>query len=224
MELKHIDFGLSIKTVENDGVFEGYASTVGNVDRGGDVVEAGAFTKSLDQWKSQGRLPKMLWQHDPNKPIGVWEHMVEDAKGLKVRGRILTDITLGKDLHTLLKAGAIDSMSIGYRTIDADYDGPNAQVRRLKELELWEVSLVTFPMNEEAMVTAKHLRSKGDVERILRDAGVAGKFAKLVALYGFDEAIKRTETGRREADDPALAKALEDLRHNLKRKTEKYHA
>ena len=208
MELKHLDFGFEVKQISDEGDFEGYASTAGNVDRGGDIVEPGAFRASLDRYASKGKMPKMLWQHDPGKVVGVWEAMMEDDKGLYVKGRVLKELQLGKELYTLMKAGAIDSMSIGYRTIDAEFEGPGGQVRRLKELELFEVSLVTFPMNEEAMIThVKHLQSKGEVERILREAGVPNNFAKLVALYGFDEAKARTESGRREADAPAIEQA-----------------
>ena len=218
MELKHLDLGLEIKNISDQGGFEGYASTSGNVDRGGDIIEAGAFRASLDKYASKAKMPKMLWQHDPGKVVGVWEMMQEDDKGLFVKGRVLTDLQLGKEMHTLMKAGAIDSMSIGYRTIDADFEGPNANVRRLKEVELFEVSLVTFPMNEEAAIThVKQLSHKKDVEHILREAGVPGNFAKLVALYGFEEAKNRTETGRREADNPAheqdaLARLMETLK------------
>lgn len=216
LALKHLGLDLDLKEVSDGGKFEGYASTVGNVDRGGDVVMAGAFANSLAKWKAKGKMPKMLWQHDPGKVVGVWDDMTEDGKGLYVKGRVLTDLQLGKELHTLMRHGAVDSMSIGYRTVDAEYEGSNAEVRKLKELELWEVSLVTFPMNEEAAITnVKHLAHKGEVERILREAGVPGAFAKLVALHGFDEA-KRLVEGRRAADDTGdLQAALAALHDNL---------
>jgi HK97 family phage prohead protease len=204
MELKHLDIDFEIKAAEG-GLFEGYASTAGNVDRGGDVVMEGAFSKSLDRWKAKGKLPKMLWQHDPDKPIGAWTDMSEDAKGLYVKGRLLTDLALGKEAYTLVKEGVIDSMSIGYQTKDYDYEGAGSQkVRQLKEVELWEVSLVTFPMNPQAEVTGvKQLTTRTDLERILRKEGVPGNFAKLIALYGFEEAVKRTD-GQRKADGVAI--------------------
>jgi HK97 family phage prohead protease len=208
MDLKHLDVDLEIKQISDTGEFAGYASTSGNVDRGGDIVEVGAFKVSLDQYAQKGKLPKMLWNHDPNKVVGVWMDMQEDEKGLFVKGRMIVDTQLGKETHVLMQQGAIDSMSIGYKTIEADFEGENASVRRLKQLELWEVSLVTFPMNPEAAITAvKRLDHIGDVERILREAGVANKFAKLVALYGYEGAIKRLD-GQREAD--ALAKTQDD--------------
>lgn len=213
MDLKHLDVDLEVKQISDTGEFAGYASTSGNVDRGGDIVEVGAFKVSLDQYAQKGKFPKMLWNHDPNKIVGVWTDMREDEKGLLVNGRMIVDTQLGKETHILMQQGAIDSMSIGYKTIEADFEGENASVRRLKQLELWEVSLVTFPMNPEAAITAvKRLDHIGDVERILREAGVANKFAKLVALYGYEGAIKRLD-GQREADE--LAKTQDD--HDLRR-------
>lgn len=222
LDLKTLGLDFEIKQVSDEGGFEGYASTR-SVDRGGDIVEAGAFQASLDKWATKAKLPKMLFQHDPNKIVGVWESMVEDDKGLRVKGRVLMDLQLGKELHALMKAGALDSMSIGYRTIDADFEGPDARIRRITKLDLWEVSLVTFPMNEEAAIThVKQLQNRGEVARILRKEGVPGKFAELVSLYGYDEAVKRVD-GRRNGDG-ALSKALERLSATTKRNAEKYNA
>jgi len=191
MDLQHIDFGLELKQVSDAGGFEGYASTRA-VDRGNDIVAAGAFRDSLNAYSNSGRMPKMLWQHNPNHVVGVWKEMYEDDHGLFVKGEVITETTMGGDLHKLMRRGAIDTMSIGYRTIDADYEGGDAKVRRINKLELWEVSLVTFPMNPEAVVTAvKRLHSVGDVERILRDAGVPAACAKLVANHGYKAAMQK---------------------------------
>lgn len=132
---------------------EGYASLFGKRDQGGDVVQAGAYAKSLAGLKAAGRSVKMLWQHDPSAPIGVWDEVREDATGLYVKGRILTEVERGREAAALLAAGAIDGLSIGYRTLRAERDGKGQ--RHLVELELWEVSLVTFPMLPEARVSAK---------------------------------------------------------------------
>jgi HK97 family phage prohead protease len=134
-------------------VVEGHASVFGQVDRGGDVVLPGAYAKGLARMEAEGRRVRMLWQHDPASPIGVWDEVREDATGLFVRGRILTELAQGREAAALVAAGAIDGLSIGYRTIRADRDG--AGHRRLVEVELWEVSLVTFPMQAEARVSAK---------------------------------------------------------------------
>ena len=159
--------------VVTDGTLvEGYASLFGKRDQGGDVVEAGAYKGSLALLARKGARVKMLWQHDPAQPIGVWDEVREDATGLWVKGRILTDVEKGREAAALLAAGAIDGLSIGYRTVRAERDGKGQ--RRLAELELWEVSLVTFPMLQEARVQAKgdDLAAKTwrDVAAILRDA------------------------------------------------------
>jgi HK97 family phage prohead protease len=140
--------------IVTDGrLIEGYASLFGKRDQGGDVVQKGAYAVSLKALAGAGRRVKMLWQHDPAQPIGVWDEVREDSTGLYVKGRILTDVDKGREAAALLAAGAIDGLSIGYRTLRAEKDGKGQ--RLLSELELWEVSLVTFPMLAEARVTAK---------------------------------------------------------------------
>ncbi|MCJ8139296.1 HK97 family phage prohead protease [Falsirhodobacter halotolerans] len=132
------------------GVIEGYASVFGRRDQGGDMVLPGAYGASLAALG--GRRVKMLWQHDAGEPIGVWEDVREDGTGLYVRGRILPEVARGREAIALLDAGAIDGLSIGYRTVRAERD---AKGRQLAELDLWEVSLVTFPMQIEARVQGK---------------------------------------------------------------------
>ncbi|MDJ1017902.1 MAG: HK97 family phage prohead protease [Paracoccaceae bacterium] len=132
-------------TVTDGRVIEGYASVFGRVDRGGDVVEPGAYAASLKVLGHAGRRVKMLWQHDPAEPIGVWDEVREDSAGLFVKGRLLTDVVRAREAAALLGAGAIDGLAA------RDASGR----RHLHELELWEVSLVTFPMLPEARVGAK---------------------------------------------------------------------
>ena len=131
----------------------GYASLFGLRDQGGDVVEKGAYAASLARMAKAGARVKMLWQHDPAQPIGIWDEVREDGQGLWVKGRLLTEVEKGREAAALLEAGAIDGLSIGYRTVKADRDGKGR--RLLRELELWEVSLVTFPLLPEARVAAK---------------------------------------------------------------------
>jgi HK97 family phage prohead protease len=140
-------------TVTEGAVIAGYASVFGAADQGGDVVERGAYAASLARTLAAGGRVKMLWQHDPARPIGVWDEVREDARGLWVKGRILTDVAQGREAAALVGAGAIDGLSIGYRTVKAHKDEGGR--RRLDEVELWEVSLVTFPMLPEARVAAK---------------------------------------------------------------------
>ncbi|UYQ70657.1 HK97 family phage prohead protease [Pelagibacterium flavum] len=144
-------FELDIKTVNDDGVFSGHASIFGEVDLGRDVVQVGAFTKSLSS-KPAARV-KMLREHDQREPIGVWSEIIEDGKGLKVTGKLVLDTVKGRETHALMKAGAIDGLSIGYRTKSARLDKTKG-VRLLDEIELHEISVVTFPMLPSATVSA----------------------------------------------------------------------
>lgn len=134
-------------------VVAGYASLFGIRDRGGDVVAPGAYRAALARLAQRGERVRMLWQHDQAQPIGIWDEVVEDARGLRVKGRILTDVSRGREAAALVAAGALDGLSIGYRTTKAE-PLPGGG-RRLVELELWEVSLVTFPMLPEARLAAK---------------------------------------------------------------------
>ena len=156
----------------------GYASLFGVADQGGDVVAPGAYAQSLARLRTTGRSVKMLWQHDPAQPIGVWDEVREDAHGLFVRGRLLTDLQLAKDIQTLIAGGAVDGLSIGYRTLKADKVDAG---RMLRELDLWEVSLVTFPMLPEARVaqpaTQETTETEADVARLLEDAARAAATA-----------------------------------------------
>lgn len=154
-------------TVSDGAVIEGYASLFGRRDQGGDVVQKGAYGASLKALAGAGRRVKMLWQHDPSRPIGVWDEVREDATGLYVKGRILTEVAQGREAAALLGAGAIDGLSIGYRTLRAERDGKGR--RLLAELDLWEVSLVTFPMLPEARVAAKGDEAEPDTWRRLAD-------------------------------------------------------
>lgn len=150
MNLEHKFCTLGTDVTVTDGTtISGYASLFGASDQGGDTVQRGAYATSL----AKGRGVKMLWQHDPAQPIGVWDDVREDDKGLWVKGRLLTDVAKGREAASLIAARAIDGLSIGYRTVKASKTASGG--RLLSELELWEVSLVTFPMLTEARVGAK---------------------------------------------------------------------
>ena len=140
-------------SVTDGTVIEGYASLFGRRDQGGDFVAPGAYGRSLKAMAVAGGRVKMLWQHDPAEPIGVWDEVREDGKGLYVKGRLLTEVGRAREAAALIAAGAIDGLSIGYRTVRATKDDRGR--RSLDELELWEVSRVTFPMLPDARVGAK---------------------------------------------------------------------
>lgn len=152
LETKFVRLGEDVRMTDGTTI-AGYASVFGVTDQGGDVVQAGAYARSLAALKAKGRGVKMLWQHDPTEPIGVWDEVREDGKGLYVKGRLLPDVARAREAAALIAAGAIDGLSIGYRTVAAEKDAKGR--RLLSELELWEVSLVTFPMLPEARVGAK---------------------------------------------------------------------
>lgn len=171
LERKFSRLGSDVQVLDGH-VIEGYASLFGAVDQGGDVVQPGAYTASLNALSAEDRSIKMLWQHDPAQPIGVWDEVREDERGLWVKGRILTDVEKGREAISLLAAGALDGLSIGYRTVKA---AKNAKGQReLTQLELWEVSLVTFPMLPQARVGAKNDLLEGagvqQVARMFREA------------------------------------------------------
>jgi HK97 family phage prohead protease len=201
---------IEVKADSESGEIEGYGSVFDNVDDYGDVIAPGAFEKSI-----QSRKPRMLRDHAPFKVIGVWDEVVEDRRGLKVRGRIV-DTPLGRETRTLLAAGALDGLSIGYRTIDAEKSGNG---RLLKEVELWEVSVVTFPANEQARVdrvksaiAALTYDHKRDLEAVVREHGLSRSDA-VKAVAGFQDWLRREagdfkEPSPRDEADPALIAAL----------------
>jgi HK97 family phage prohead protease len=145
-----------LKSVEADGTFSGYASLFGAVDLGQDLVMPGAFAESLDARGARG--VKLLFQHDPNEPIGVWLELNEDDKGLFARGRLMPEVTRAREVLSLMRAGALDGLSIGFRTVQGRTD-PTTGVRRLDKIDLWEISVVTFPMLPEARVSTVKRRA-----------------------------------------------------------------
>ncbi|RJL00338.1 HK97 family phage prohead protease [Paracoccus siganidrum] len=152
-------------------VIEGYASLFGLTDQGGDAVLPGAFAASLARLAGKGDRVRMLWQHDPTRPIGVWDEIREDEKGLWVKGRLLPEVAQAREAAALIGAGAIEGLSIGYRTIRAERDRKGR--RALAEVELWEVSLVTFPMLPEARVGRKEAEDLREMAAVFAAAAEA---------------------------------------------------
>jgi len=203
MKTKKLDLPLQIKSVSESGEFSGYGSVFGNKDSYGDIVVEGAFEKSLQQWADKGRFPALLWQHKMDEPIGVYTRMEEDETGLYVEGKLLKDEDpLAKRAHAHLKEGSLSGMSIGYVTDDEEYD----------KVDLWEVSLVTFPANDDARVSAVksairagEIPAAKDIEAVLRDAGLSRQQAKAVIAKGL------VGLGQREADDSLEIKEIKRL-------------
>jgi len=136
-------------TIDACGTVEGYASLFGEIDHARDMVMRGAFAVTLAT-RGIRRIP-MLFQHDPSEPVGIWLELREDHRGLFARGRLIPEVARGRELLSLLRAGAIDGLSIGFRTAKARID-PRTRIRRLYAVDLWEISIVTFPMLAEARV------------------------------------------------------------------------
>ena len=134
-----------------DGTIEGYASLFGAIDQARDMVMPGAFAATLQQ-RGLRKIP-MLFQHDPAEPVGVWLELHEDWRGLFARGRLIPDVQRAREVLALLRGGAIDGLSIGYRTVRGRID-PKTRVRKLFQVDLWEISIVTFPLLQGARVNA----------------------------------------------------------------------
>ena len=143
----YLDLAFEIKSVKDDGTFTGYGSVFGVVDSYQEIVAPGAFTESL-----QSRMPSLLWQHRSGEPIGVWPVVKEDNIGLQVEGKLALKTSRGAEAYELLKMGAISGLSIGFMTREDSYDKLTG-IRTLKKVDLWEVSLVTFPANDSARVS-----------------------------------------------------------------------
>lgn len=174
IERKHLDVGFQVRAVREDGVIEGYGSVFGVRDSYSDIVAPGAFKASLAAHKAAGTMPALLWQHRADEPIGVWKSMEEDDRGLACTGQLAMETVRGREAHALLKMGALTGLSIGFYSKEWQYDA-DSDVRTLTALDLWETSLVTFPANQAARVTAvksiEGLESVRDVELLLRERG-----------------------------------------------------
>ncbi|MCH8178204.1 MAG: HK97 family phage prohead protease [Proteobacteria bacterium] len=209
-------YALDLKATGDDGTVEGYGSVFGVRDSYDDVIAAGAFQASLAAHKKAGTMPAMLWQHDSGKPIGVWTDMVEDSKGLRIKGQLALDTVLGKEAHALLKMGALNGLSIGFVSKQWAYDR-ETDIRTLTEIDLWEVSLVTFPANGAARVTnvksVDDMVAPKDAEQILRDAG----WSKANATAFVSRVMKMGQQRSESARDIANAlKAADALLNTLK--------
>lgn len=181
----------------------GYASVFGNKDGGGDVVMPGAFKECI----ASGRKIKMLFQHDPSQPIGVWDEMAEDEIGLRVKGRVSRRGKAG-EIADLIEMGGIEGLSIGYRTQEYENDMGEG-TRKLTKVDLWETSVVTFPMNELAGIYAMKADeiTQRDIERAFKNMGHSVRMAKAMA----GGAWKARAEVLREADTPDPEQVQRDV-------------
>lgn len=196
---------LAIDDVEADGTFSGYASLFGEVDLGRDRVEPGAFTRSIKKRGPDGI--RMLFQHDPAQPIGRWQELREDSRGLFVRGRLTKSAARAGEVLELMRNGAVDGLSIGFRTVRSSTEAKTG-IRRIVEADLWEISVVTFPMLPGARIesvksaASNIVPTKRDIERRLtRDAGLTRGQARALIAKGYSglrcarDAAQLTPTG-----------------------------
>jgi uncharacterized protein len=210
MEIKYMTFAAEVKAVSEAGgigKITGYGSVFGVIDSYGDIVERGAFMKSL----SEKGAPVMLWQHNQDEPIGVWKIATEDSNGLLLEGEINLKVQRGLEAYELAKQGAFKGLSIGYRAAGETTDTNG--VRHLKEVELYEVSLVTFPANRSALISAVKAEemTERQFEDFLREAGFSRSRAKAIVATGFRSSQALRDAGTAEVVE-GLNKTLTILR------------
>jgi HK97 family phage prohead protease len=210
MQHKAFTAPLEIKNLDEGGSFEGYASVFGVMDSDGDVIVKGAFRKSIEDYRAKGKMPKMLWQHNPSIIVGKFTDMEEDDYGLRVKGTLILEVEKGREAYALMKAGELDAMSVGFN-IDEAQDGNN-RGRVISAADLWEVSLVTWGANPDAKITTvKCIDTVRDFERFLRDSGFSRKQAVAITAGGF----KAVDSNQSESDDDDIA-AIQSLIKTLK--------
>lgn len=185
VKTRYIDRPFEVKGIGDNGKFTGHGSVFGELDSYRDIVMPGAFKKSLrEDFTDKKRKVPMLWQHNDRAPIGVYEEIYEDSKGLYVEGACNMDVQQGRECFALMKQGALTGLSIGYTTVTSEWD-EKALTRKLIEVNLWEVSPVTFPAGDNARAQVKSLMEVGtmsEMEDYLRDAyGVSRKEATALA-------------------------------------------
>lgn len=190
LKLKNSGLGLDIKSVGDDGVIEGYASAWNIVDSYNEAVLPGAFKVSLANSKRDKRTVKMLYQHDTYAPVGVWDELAEDSTGLRAKGRLLKDVSpKALEIYGLIKEGALDELSIGYREIETKKDPGQPKVLLLKTLDLREISIVTFGAlgraahidSVKSILEGGELPTVREFEGFLRDAGFSKSLAATIA-------------------------------------------
>jgi HK97 family phage prohead protease len=214
-KMQHFDTPFEMKQMSDSGVFTGLGSVFGNIDQGSDIVAKGAFTKGLQNMQAKGRMPALLWQHRSGEPIGAYKSIEETDAGLIVQGQLALKTQRGAEAYELMKMGAISGLSIGGFSKADDYDAKN-MIRTIKEFELFEVSVVTFPMNDSARISAiKSIQEIGDLsgaEAYLREVGAVSR-SEAKALVSRILSIARREVVSDESEE------FKSLCESLKKRT-----
>jgi HK97 family phage prohead protease len=202
-------FPLELRRAPDTGssTVTGYGAVFGVPDLAGDIVRKGAFAVSLAAHKAAGTMPALLWQHDPAKPAGRWTEVSEDELGLRVRGVLNLASATGREAAAHLSAGDLSGLSIGFQVAEdgAEYDARTG-LRILKAVELWEVSIVTFPAQPKARTTRSAPETVRELEAGLRDLGLSAKQAKAVAARGWSAML--SETPEPDPETEAAARRL----------------
>ncbi|MEY9375970.1 HK97 family phage prohead protease [Rhizobium leguminosarum] len=215
MKNKHLEFDANFKAVgdEDSGEFEGYGSVFGVIDSYNEVVDKGAFADSL----AKNGLPKLLLQHSTWMVGGIYLEAREDERGLYVKGQLNLKVNAAREAYELLKQGALTGLSIGFRTLEEEINRETG-ITHLKRVKLYEVSIVTFPANEAATISAVKSAPGNvrDFEDFLREAGkYSQQDAKLIASKGFNALLKHREGGDAALAQHALEGAMNQLRKLL---------
>jgi HK97 family phage prohead protease len=217
-EEARVDVAFEVKTAgvdDESGVFSGYGSIFGNKYLGGDVIVEGAFAKSIG--RKGAKAVKLLYQHKSDEPIGVFDEIVEDDRGLRVKGRLAMGTQRGREVHELMKMGALDGLSIGYRVDPkgVEYD-EKGKTRMIKSVDLMEISAVTFPMNPRARVQQVKgtERSVREWEQFLRDEGSLSRNEAKAAASAVTKALEQRDAVKEET--PEVLDALKSLTNILK--------
>jgi uncharacterized protein len=203
-EFKFTD--MRLETIEEDGVFSGYASLFDRVDLAMDSMSKGAFEKSL-KCRGVGAI-RMLFQHDPNQPIGQWLEMREDKKGLFVKGKLALGVERAREVLELLRMKALDGLSIGFKTIRSQKE--LSGLRRILEADLWEVSVVTFPMLPSARIDV--VKSQ-QLPSLREDAKLSRSQARGVIAKGFASVKREWDTAT--INNAKLSQRIKNAAHNL---------
>jgi hypothetical protein len=217
-ESEQLDVSFEVKTTEEDeqqGMFSGYGSIFNNKDLGNDVVMKGAFAQSIG--RKGAKAVKLLYQHKQDEPIGVFDEIIEDNRGLKVKGRLAMGTQRGREVYELMKMGAIDGLSIGYRVEPKGYEYDEKRKRRyLKSVDLMEISAVTFPMNPRARIQAVKgaERTVRDWEQFLRDEGNLSRTEAKAAASAVSKALEQRDAVKEET--PEVLEAIDRFTNILK--------
>lgn len=218
-EIKTKAISFDVKAVDDDGFFSGYCSVFDVEDSYGDVVKKGAFADTIKAWADKNKMPPILWQHSRSEVIGVWTELKEDDYGLYGKGQLLVkDVARAREAHALMKFGAIDGLSIGYRLSKWSYD-EESQVLELLGIDLKEISVVTFPANEDSRIdNVKSLLERGQLptlpqfEKFLREAGFSKSQATAIAGHGLRKLTQGEPDDTKTAND-GISDALIALRN-----------